>query len=56
MDKNQGQQIVRFDFSVTTNKRIAKLPEDIERLLLILSVESIKEEHSYDTVDTLSLL
>jgi hypothetical protein len=55
VDKNQGQQFVRFDFSVATGKKIAQLPEDIARLSL---VECIDSEHatSNDSVDYLRLL
>ncbi|TWX52455.1 hypothetical protein [Colwellia hornerae] len=55
IDKNEGQQIVRFDFSVTSKKAIAKLPEEVERLLLIDCAESAKI-HANDTLDYLSLL
>jgi len=55
MDKNEGQQIVRFDFSVATNQKIVKLPEEIERLLQVLPPVTAKI-NSGDTVDYLCLL
>jgi hypothetical protein len=55
IDINEGQQIVRFDFSVTTNKTIAKVPEEIERLLLVERPTSAKMI-SNDTLEYLCLL
>jgi hypothetical protein len=55
IDKNEGQQMVRFDFSVTTPKAIAKVPEEIERLLLVESSESAKITAN-DTLTYLNLL
>jgi hypothetical protein len=55
IDKNEGQQMVRFDFSVTTKKAIAKVPEEIERLLLVESSESAKITAN-DTLAYLNLL
>jgi hypothetical protein len=40
-DKNEGQQIVRFDFLVTTSKKISQLPESIERLLSVDKVNNV---------------
>jgi hypothetical protein len=47
--------MVRFDFSVTTKKAIAKVPEEIERLLLVESSESAKITAN-DTLVYLNLL
>jgi hypothetical protein len=55
IDKNEGQQIVRFDFSVTSKKTIAKLPKALESLLLDERLESAKT-HTNDTLDYLRLL
>ncbi|MBA6397233.1 hypothetical protein [Colwellia sp. BRX10-4] len=55
IDKNEGQQIVRFDFSVTSKKTIAKLPKAFESLLLDERLESAKA-HTNDTLDYLCLL
>jgi hypothetical protein len=55
IDKNDGQQIVRFDFSVTTNKTIVQVPDEIERLLLVERPESEKII-SNDTLDYLCIL
>jgi hypothetical protein len=55
VDKNEGQQIVRFDFYVKTSKAIAKVPQDIERLLMVEEPGSEKIM-SNDTLDYLSLL
>ncbi|MBA6356311.1 MULTISPECIES: hypothetical protein [unclassified Colwellia] len=55
IDKNEGQQIVRFDFSVTSKKTIAKLPEALECLLLDERLESAKT-NTNDTLDYLCLL
>jgi len=56
VDKNEGQQFVRFDFSVTTGKKIVQLPEDISRLSLLECVDSEKTHSSNDSVDYLNLL
>jgi hypothetical protein len=55
IDINEGQQFVRFDFSVTTSKTIVKIPEEIERLLLVERPISVKIT-SNDTLDYLCLL
>ena len=55
VDKNEGQQIVRFDLSVNTSKKITQLPKEIERLLLVEHLESVKTI-SNDAIDYLSLL
>jgi len=55
LDKNEGQQIVRFELSVSTSKKIAQVPEEIERLLL---VERPKSEKiiANETLDYMCLL
>jgi hypothetical protein len=55
VDKNEGQQIVRFELSVSTSKKIAQVPEEIERLLLVERPESEKII-SNDTLDYMCLL
>jgi hypothetical protein len=55
VDKNEGQQIVRFDFYVKTSRAIAKVPQDIERLLMVEQPGSEKIM-SNETLDYLSLL
>jgi HPt (histidine-containing phosphotransfer) domain-containing protein len=55
IDKNEGQQMVCFDFSVTAKKAIAKVPEEIKRLLLVESSESAKITAN-DTLAYLNLL
>jgi len=55
LDKNEGQQIVRFDFSVATSKKIVKLPEEVEGLLQVLRPVTANM-NSGDTVDYLCLL
>jgi hypothetical protein len=55
VDKNEGQQIVRFDLSVTTSKAIAKVPQEIEWLLLAEQPES-ENMISNDILNYLSLL
>lgn len=55
VDKNEGQQIVRFELSVRTSKKIAQVPEEVERLLLVERAESEKII-SNDTLDYMCLL
>jgi len=55
VDKNEGQQIIRFDFSVATSKKIAKIPEEIERILQVVRPVSAKL-NSGDIVNYLCLL
>jgi hypothetical protein len=55
VDKNEGQQIVRFELSVSTSKQIAQVPEEIERLLLVERPDSEKII-SNDTLDYMCLL
>jgi hypothetical protein len=54
-DKNEGQQIVRFDLAVRASKKIAQVPEEIERLLLVERPESARII-SNDTLDYMCLL
>ena len=55
LDKNEGQQIVRFELSVRASKKITQVPEEIERLLLIERPESARVI-SNDTLDYMCLL
>ncbi|NQZ87165.1 MAG: hypothetical protein HRT54_06250 [Colwellia sp.] len=55
LDKNEGQQIIRFNFSVKASKKIAQVPKEIERLLLVERPKSAKII-SNDTLDYMCLL
>lgn len=55
MDKNQGQQIVRFDFSITTRKKIGQVPEGVSRLVAD-DQEQLRPASTSDSVDYLCLL
>jgi hypothetical protein len=56
VDKNEGQQIVRFDFSVTSKKKIIKLPELMARLLSVEQQEGVAKITENDTFTYLFLL
>jgi len=47
VDKNEGQQIVRFDFSVLTSKKVSQLPKVIENLLTVTEKETSNDTSSY---------
>jgi len=47
IDKNEGQQIVRFDFSVITNKKVTQLPELIDELLTITDNQGTNDTSRY---------
>jgi len=50
IDKNEGQQIVRFDFSVITHKKVTKLPDVIDELLEVADKKVTNDLSSYLTV------
>lgn len=47
VDKNEGQQIVRFDFSVITNKKVTQLPDVIDELLTITDNKAANDTSTY---------
>ncbi len=47
IDKNEGQHIVRFDFSVVTHKKVTQLPDVIDELLAITDNEASNDTSTY---------
>jgi hypothetical protein len=47
IDKNEGQHIVRFDFSVVTHKKVTQLPDVIDELLSITDDKAENDTSTY---------
>ncbi len=47
IDKNEGQHIVRFDFSVVTHKKVTQLPDVINELLTITDDKAANDTSAY---------